>query len=174
MEIQKTRLSDGRDAVLFWNADEPNGVFSNWHDEPFVVDDFCYRHVEQYMMAQKAKLFHDAAHYTAILKCDDPGECKKMGKQVTPFNSFLWDAHKYAIVYTANRAKYEQNPALKEALLATGDLLLAEASPYDKIWGIGLGRGKAALTDPADWEGENLLGKILMQLRKECQWANKD
>ena len=99
MEIQKTRLSDGRDAVLFWNADEPNGVFSNWHDEPFVVDDFCYRHVEQYMMAQKAKLFHDAAHYTAILKCDDPGECKKMGKQVTPFNSFLWDAHKYAIVY---------------------------------------------------------------------------
>ncbi len=90
------------------------------------------------MMSQKAKLFHDSERYTAILRTTDPGECKKLGKLVTPFDSSLWDEHKVEIVKAGNRAKFEQNPDLMKLLLDTGDALLAEASPWDKIWGIGL------------------------------------
>ena len=153
--------------VFFWKDDEENGCFSNWFRRKFVIDDFEYLFVEQYMMAQKAKLFHDAERYTAILRATQPWECKDLGKQVKPFDSKAWDTLKYEVVKTANRAKYEQNPDLKSKLLETGDAILAEASPSDTIWGIGMDAATAAETNPAEWPGQNLLGKILMELRAE-------
>lgn len=119
------------------------------------------------MMAQKAKLFHDSRRYTAILRASKPWECKDLGKQVTPFDARTWDAAKYDIVKAGNRAKFEQNPDLKQRLLATGDAILAEASPKDKIWGIGLDAQTAAATPMAKWPGQSLLGRVLMELREE-------
>lgn len=119
------------------------------------------------MMAQKAKLFHDSRRYTQILRATTPAECKRLGKQITPFDPSAWDAVKYEIVKEGNRAKYEQNPDLMEKLLATGNSIMAEASPLDKIWGIGIDAKIAACTDPEKWPGQNLLGKILMELREE-------
>lgn len=153
--------------VFFWKDDEENGCFSNWYRRKFVIDDFEYLFVEQYMMAQKAKLFHDSERYTAILRSTQPWECKDLGKQVKPFDSNAWNAVKYDVVKTANRAKYEQNPDLKAKLLDTGDAILAEASPKDTIWGIGLDAVTAAETNPSEWSGQNLLGRILMELRSE-------
>ena len=153
--------------VLFWKDDEENGCFSNWYRKPFVIDDFTYLHVEQYMMAQKAKLFHDSERYTAILRSTNPWECKDLGKQVKPFDSKAWDAVRYDVVKTANRAKYEQNPDLMARLLSTGNAILAEASPKDNIWGIGLDASAASEMNPSEWPGQNLLGKILMELRAE-------
>lgn len=153
--------------VFFWKDDEENGFFSNWYRRKFVIDDFEYLHVEQYMMAQKAKLFHDSERYTAILRATKPWECKDLGKQVTPFDSKAWNDVKFEVVKAGNRAKYEQNPDLKSALLNTGNAILAEASPKDKIWGIGLDAAAAANTDPSKWPGQNLLGKALMELRAE-------
>ena len=83
------------------------------------------------------------------------------------FDSNAWNAVKYDVVKTANRAKYEQNPDLKAKLLDTGDAILAEASPKDTIWGIGLDAVTAAETNPSEWPGQNLLGKVLMELRSE-------
>ena len=153
--------------VFFWMDNGENGCFSNWYRRKFVIDDFEYLHVEQYMMAQKAKTFHDSEHYTAILRATTPRECKNLGRQVTPFDSKTWDAVRYEVVKTANRAKYEQNPDLKKKLLDTGNAILAEASPKDKIWGIGMDASKASETDPSKWPGQNLLGRILMELRAE-------
>ena len=118
-------------------------------------------------MAQKAKLFHDHERYTAILRASEPWECKDLGRHVNPFDAKAWSAVSYEVVKTANRAKFEQNPELMEKLLATGDALLAEASPKDTIWGIGLDAAAAAETDPDQWPGQNLMGKILMELRAE-------
>lgn len=154
-------------AVYFWKDDEENGCFSNWFRRKFVIDDFEYLFVEQYMMAQKAKLFHDSERYTAILRSMQPWECKDLGRQVKPFDSSAWNAVKYDVVKAANRVKYEQNPDLKAKLLDTGDAILAEASPKDALWGIGLDAVTAAKTNPSDWPGQNLLGKILMELRSE-------
>ena len=119
------------------------------------------------MMAQKAKLFHDSERYTAILRSTQPWECKDLGKHVKPFDSNAWNAVKYDVVKTANRAKYEQNPDPKAKLMDTGDAILAEASPKDTIWGIGLDAVTAAETNPSEWPSQNLLGKNLMELRSE-------
>ncbi len=153
--------------VLFWKDDEPNGCFSNWYRAKFTVDDFEYFCVEQYMMARKAKFFHDQVRYTAILRADSARECKDLGRQVTPFDANAWNEVKYGIVKAGSRAKYEQNPALKAALLRTGSAVLAEASPIDRIWGIGLDAAAAKRTEPSAWPGLNLLGRILMELREE-------
>lgn len=153
--------------VFFWKVNEENGWMSNWYRRKFVIDDFEYLHVEQYMMSRKAKLFHDSASYTAILRETDPQVCKKLGKGVKPFDVHTWDKVKYEIVKAGNRAKYEQNPDLKKELLDTGNAILAEASPRDWIWGIAMDAATAARTDPFYWPGQNLLGHILMELRDE-------
>ena len=75
------------------------------------------------------------------------------------------------IVKAGNRAKFEQNPDLMNLLLDTGDAILAEASPWDKIWEIGLYARTAKTTDPTDWPGQNLLGKTMMELREEFRQA---
>lgn len=124
-------------------------------------------------MSQKAKLFHDAENYTKILRANTPSGCKWLGKQVTPFDSKAWDAVKYDIVKTGNREKFEQNPDLKALLLSTGDSILAEASPKDSVWGIAMDAETAARTDPSNWPGESLLGKILMELRQEFGGGKK-
>lgn len=160
--------------VFFWKDNEENGCFSNWYPRKFVIDDFEYLHVEQYMMAQKAKLFHDAKRYTAILRASKPWECKDLGKQVTPFDAKAWNAVKFDVVKAGNRAKYEQNPDLKAKLLSTGNAILAEASPKDKIWGIGLDADSAAVTDVSEWPGQNLLGRALMELRSEFSGAEAE
>ncbi|WP_426349763.1 NADAR family protein [Alloiococcus sp. CFN-8] len=153
--------------VFFWHEYDKNGYLSNWYESPFVIDDFKYRNVEQYVMAQKAKLFHDADGYTAILRASTPKECKALGKLVKPFDAELWDANKVRIMTEGNRAKFQQNPDLMEKLLDTGEALLAEASPYDGVWGIKLAAEDAALISPSEWPGQNLLGSILMELRLE-------
>ncbi len=153
--------------VFFWKEDEEYGCFSNWYRRKFVIDDFEYLFAEQYMMAQKAKLFHDSERYTAILCATQPWECKDLGRQVEPFDCKVWNEVKYEVVKTANKAKFGQNPDLKAKLLETGDSILAEASPKDAVWGIGLDADAAAKTDPSEWPGQNLLGKILMELRAE-------
>ena len=153
--------------TFFWLDNEKYGEFSNWFERAFVIDDFKYFCVEQYMMAQKAKMFHDADNYTKILRANTPKGCKWLGKQVKPFDNKAWDAVKYDIVKRGNRAKYEQNSDLKELLLSTGNSIIAEASPKDKVWGIAMDAETAAVKDPSEWSGQNLLGKILMELREE-------
>lgn len=153
--------------IFFWKDNEENGWLSNWYRRSFTVDGVEYLHVEQYMMAQKAKLFQDFDSYKAILRATEPWKCKELGKGVKPFVSEKWDAAKYEIVKAGNRAKYRQNPDLMQKLLDTGNAVLAEASPKDMIWGIGLDAETAAATNRKDWPGEGLLGRILMELRGE-------
>ena len=155
--------------LFFWKENEENGWMSNWYRCRFSVGGVRYIHVEQYMMAQKAKLFGDFESYDAILRESDPWKCKKLGRGVKHFDAGKWDAEKYGIVKAGNRAKYRQNPDLMQKLLDTGNAVLAEASPKDRIWGIGLDAETAAATDIAEWPGEGLLGLILMELRNEFE-----
>ncbi|MBR0086741.1 MAG: TIGR02452 family protein [Lachnospiraceae bacterium] len=161
--------ASSRPPVLFWHEYGENGIFSNWYQRSFIVDDVEYLHVEQYMMAQKALLFHDEEIYRKIMETSSPSKCKALGKEVRGFDSEVWNAHKFEIVRTAVYAKFEQHPDLLEMLLATGDAVMAEASPKDHIWGIGLDAEEALKRDPAAWPGENLLGKALMAVREELR-----
>ena len=156
--------------IYFWgHTPNPKKVtaacFSQWYDCYFEVEGVQYHTTEQYMMASKAKLFGDEEVCQEIMMAYHPHDYKKLGRKVRGFNPELWDARKYDIVVEGNKAKFGQNVDIREFLLSTGDAILVEASPYDKIWGIGLVREAALKGTVEQWQGENLLGCALMEAR---------
>lgn len=156
--------------IYFWGHTPDSkkitkSCLSQWYDVYFEVDGVQYHTTEQYMMASKAQLFGDKDTWNEIMNACSPAEYKKLGRKVKGFDATVWDEKKLDIVVEGNKAKFSQNPDLKEFLLATGNAILAEASPYDKIWGIGLDSGTASNGSIEDWNGENLLGCALMEVR---------
>jgi len=122
------------------------------------------------MMACKAALFSDTATLELILEENtksktNPKDIKALGRRVSPFDDKTWVEHREEIVYVGNLYKFGQDKELKKTLLETGDLILVEASPRDRIWGIGFGEVRA-MSEKARW-GLNLLGKALMRVREE-------
>lgn len=140
---------------------------SQWYPCQFEVDGVTYTSAEQYMMAEKARLFGDEKIRAEILRTSDPRKCKALGRKVKNFDKAVWDKRKENIVSNGNFEKFMQNSALRSFLLSTGDKVLVEASPTDRVWGIGLGKNNPDALDPKKWRGQNLLGFILMAVRNE-------
>lgn len=156
--------------IYFWgHTPNPNRItaacLSQWYECRFEVDGVLYHTAEQYMMAGKARVFGDNEVLQAIMEARTPNAYKKLGRLIKGFVPEVWDAQKLDIVVNGNKAKFSQNPELKEFLLSTGEAILVEASPYDRIWGIGLDREQAQQGGIASWRGENLLGCALMEVR---------
>ncbi|HTL86559.1 MAG TPA: NADAR family protein [Acidimicrobiia bacterium] len=141
--------------------------FSQWYRCTFTVGANTFNCAEQYMMHGKALLFGDTETATKILAADHPRDHKALGRKVKPFDDAVWKRECEAIVRAGNHAKFTQNEDLREKLFATNGTTLVEASPYDKIWGIGLAATDPRAKDPSQWKGRNLLGKILTELRDE-------
>ncbi|MHB1952221.1 MAG: NADAR family protein [Sulfobacillus sp.] len=153
--------------VLFWREFEiPYGIFCQWYRRPFVADGATFDSAEQYMMYAKARAFGDLPSMARILRTKSPREQKALGRQVANFDQKTWDRLKFAVAVAGNYAKFSQNPDLASVLLHTAPRPLAEASPVDRIWGIGLAVSDPKAQDPGSWKGENLLGKALMEVRR--------
>ncbi|MBQ3664575.1 MAG: NADAR family protein [Lachnospiraceae bacterium] len=135
-----------------------------WHCE-FEINGQKYSCMEQFMMASKARLFQDDDILKNILHTSDPYTIKELGRKVKGFREDLWNNHKFSIVFYGNYQKFSQNQELKEYLIATKDSILAEASPYDAIWGIKMSENDVDAENPMKWRGQNLLGFALMQVR---------
>lgn len=118
-------------------------------------------------MYQKAMLFDDTEIATQILKTGNPKMQKVLGRKVKNFEEAIWVAERERIVYEGNYHKFSQNPDLKEALLATKGKTIVEASPLDKIWGIGLSEDDERAHNRKQWRGLNLLGVVLTKLRDD-------
>lgn len=140
---------------------------SQWFPAKFEVDGVSYRNTEQFMMAQKAKLFRDDEIFQKILQTNNPKEIKALGRLVKNYKEQVWAEHRYAIVVQGNFAKFSQNVELKQFLLNTSNKVIVEASPYDKVWGIGLTTDDENAEKPLQWKGLNLLGFALMDVRKQ-------
>ncbi len=159
------------DYVFFWShrpkrkTGPDASCLSQWFPAPFVVDGVTYPTAEHWMMAGKARLFGDDVMLAAILRTTDPGEAKAIGRRVRGFDPDAWAAARSPLVEDGNVAKFGQHPALGEFLRSTGRRVLVEASPRDRIWGIGMGAENPDATDPAKWRGLNLLGFALMRAR---------
>ena len=153
--------------VFFWREYEVNGYLSQWYPISFVIDGIKYQTAEQYMMAQKAMMAGDNETLNTIMRTKSPKKCKKLGRNIIGFDSDKWDVIKEDVVYRANIAKFSQNEALKQAILETGNAILAEANQYDSVWGIGRKASEKAAQVPEKWKGSNLLGKALMKVRDE-------
>ncbi len=151
--------------ICFHNPDEINGYLSNWYLSDFTKDGILYTSMEQYMMHQKAVLFHDTEIAQQILAVSDVGKIKALGRAVREYNDVLWGGLRQIIVYQGLAEKFAQNAALRDQLLATQDHVLAECAVQDKIWGIGLSMTDDRRFDMDAWRGKNLLGFALMSVR---------
>lgn len=153
------------DFVLFWGT-----VFSNFATTPYVSPDgkkfFC---TEQEFMYRKACLFDDYEIAERILKASTPKECKALGRKVRNFDNTIWDEVRYDVMYNACKSKFTQDKTAHDALMSYPGKEFVEASPYDRIWGIGLGEYDPKALDKKTWRGRNLLGKVLTQIRDEFE-----
>lgn len=157
--------------LLFWGHQAPKdgrvgaACFSQWYAAPFSVNEQRYDTAEHFMMAEKARLFGDDEIRQRVLACRTPGEAKKLGRAVRGFDEEVWRRERFAVVVQASVEKFRQNPALRDFLGQTGERVLVEASPVDRIWGIGLAADHEDAARPARWQGLNLLGFALMEAR---------
>ncbi|KAK4688799.1 hypothetical protein P7C73_g1297, partial [Tremellales sp. Uapishka_1] len=142
--------------IFFWghSPTDPYSEFSQWYPCPFVENGVVFPTAEHYMMYHKALLF-DPSLASAILQAGHPSEAKALGRQLKGFSREKWDPVCDQVVEQGNYLKFSQNPAAKKVLLETRGSGLVEASPEDRIWGIGYG-AHDALENKDNW-GENRL-----------------
>jgi ribA/ribD-fused uncharacterized protein len=150
--------------VLFWG-----GPFSQWYDADMMIDGNPYNCAEQWMMACKAIHFKDHDSLVKIMKTGEPSRQKSLGRMVKGFVPAEWDAVSRDYVTKGNMAKFSQHDDLKAILLGTGDKEIVEASPYDRLWGIGLGMDDPRSLDKTQWQGKNWLGECIMRVRTELR-----
>lgn len=184
------RKIDGMDALIrevragsrirylhFWgHRPRPDGrvgasCLSQWWPAPFTVDGVEYATAEHWMMAGKARLFGDAEAERQVLAAEHPAAAKKAGRLVRDFDETVWERERYRLVVEGSVHKFAAHDDLGLFLLNTGDRVLVEASPLDRIWGIGLAANDEAASDPERWRGLNLLGFALMEARERLAGA---
>jgi ribA/ribD-fused uncharacterized protein len=157
--------------LFFWGhrpaarAAVDRSCLSQWWPARFTVDGVGYASAEHYMMEQKARLFGDDAAAARVLAAASPGAAKAIGRQIRGFDEDTWRRHRYPIVLRGNTAKFSQHRPLGDYLLGTGRRIIAEASPVDRVWGIGLVADDDRARRPSAWRGLNLLGFALMEVR---------
>jgi ribA/ribD-fused uncharacterized protein len=155
--------------TFFWS-----GPFSQWHRSRFTIDGMLYETAEQYMMAEKARLFGDEEACRRIMAAPDPRDQKALGRKVRDFDRDRWSDVARDIVHRGNRAKFTTHRDLLAALFDTEGTTLVEASPFDTIWGIGLAADNPDALDRTKWRGTNWLGEILTRLRDTLLAEQKD
>lgn len=171
----RQRCSNGEtfEYLYFWGHQPSKtgkitkSCFSQWYESSFTIDGVFYPTAEHWMMAAKARLFEDDETLAEILVASDAKTAKALGRKVQNFDDGLWKENARRLVTEGNVAKFEQNSELEEFLLGTGDSVLVEASPYDRIWGIGLKADDERAKHPNTWQGQNLLGFALMDVRED-------
>lgn len=163
------------DILAFWgHKPTPSGAIgpgclSQWWPSAFVIDGVTYPTAEHWMMARKARLFDDPAGLAGVLAARSPGAAKAAGRRVRGFDEQRWKSARFELVVAGNLAKFTQHPDLRRFLLATGRRILVEASPLDRIWGIGMGTSNPDVARPSAWRGLNLLGFALMEVRDQLR-----
>ncbi|MCK9234679.1 MAG: NADAR family protein [Gammaproteobacteria bacterium] len=155
------------EAVIFFGPESP---FSNWYKGPFVYNGLGYLTNEHFMMAKKAALFGDWVIHDKILRAKTAFSAKKLGREVMGFDEKIWSNWRMNIVGKGKLEQAKQNPIVLQAYVENAGKTFIEASPYDLIWGIGLGELHPGCYDTDQWLGENLLGivnsKVAVQLKE--------
>lgn len=150
--------------VFFYGSSE---IFSNWHRCNFRIDNIKFNCSEQAMMYYKAKMFRDYEIADRILRSRNPKDQKQLGREVRNFDENYWNNNREEVMYRILLEKFSQNQDFKKELLKYKDYDFVEASPYDRVWGIGLREDNDLVLDESNWRGLNLLGKCLTRVCNE-------
>jgi len=168
-------MSSLEEFTFFWD-----GPFSQWEPSYFVIDEIEYNCAEQYMMAEKARLFQDVETLEMIMATDVP---RLQSRQVSGFEKSVWEddletdngqPYCWNVVWRGSMAKFGQNAYLLQLLLETDGTTLVEASPEDPIWGIGLEEGHPNCYSRETWQGLNWLGDILTNVREHLKSRDEE
>lgn len=169
----------GKSSYLFFWRHTSKGAatvtktcLSQWIPAQFFVEGKNFPTAEHFIMAKKAELFGDIAVFEKILAEPNPKEVKRFGREIRNFDEARWKCERERIVFEGNLAKFTQNPSMENFLLSTGEAILVEASPVDRIWGIGLAEENPDVFFPEKWKGLNLLGFALMKVRRHIYREN--
>ncbi|KAF3933414.1 hypothetical protein ABW19_dt0208844 [Dactylella cylindrospora] len=186
---------DTSDPVFFWKPEDEDGYLGQWYPSNFVSTSedgkqVEYRNCEHLGCMQSLEdpvsdilivtihkfalvglLFAPNAPVTAEILDEhvSPKTIKALGRAVPNFDDDVWKENRYKIVVEANYLKFTQNDDLKTKLLGTGNRELVEASPRDRIWGVGYGAERCRNTKNRSQWGLNLLGKALMDVRERIR-----
>lgn len=144
-----------------------NCILSNFYDAKFIIDGIEFCSTEQYFMYMKAIHFNDQDIANKILQECKPFLIKKLGRRVQNFNAEQWNKVSWRHMFDGCYAKFQQNKHLSDILELTKGLTLVEASPWDRIWGVGMRINDPKITDSKNWKGKNQLGEILTMIRIE-------
>ena len=126
---------------------------SNFYHHKFTYKGVEYYNSEAAFQAQKCINEEDKM---ALSNMESPMEAKKYGKTVALRED--WEDVKNDIMYSVLMAKFSSDEELKRKLLDTGEEELVEGNTWgDSYWGFDLEKN----------EGKNILGKLLMQVRKD-------
>lgn len=148
-------------------------IYSNFYYAPFIHQGINFKWSEQAVMYRKAMLFGATTIAQKILKAQTAQECKKLGRsREIPFDDEIWEKNKMQIYKQVIYDKF-RNPYLRSEMLKTGERKFVEASPYDKIWGVGLSEDDPRILDEQNWKGQNLLGQCLDAVKEKIVEENK-
>ena len=152
--------------VAFWGS-----AFSNFYPCSFTEGGKVWKNSEQCFMAKKAEYFKDMEILEEILKAETPEKAKKLGRKVKNFDAEKWSKVCFDKMYDAVYAKFSQNNDLKELLLSSDfeGKGFVEGSPYDAIWGVKMDWRNPDIDNEENWQGQNLLGKVLNKVREDLK-----
>lgn len=175
VEADNGGAKDAGETVLgFWKETDPLGFLSNWHDSGFEFLGRRFATSEHWIMWQKARVMGDEATASEVLAADGPKRAKELGGKVHPYVDRVWRTVREELAYVGIREKFLQNPDLARELMATGGYVLAEASPYDHVWGVGIAKDGSGFADLTGWKGDNLQGRICMRARADLRLLMPD
>lgn len=137
-----------------------NKFLSNFYASTFFYEGKKYATVEHAYQAAKS---HDPIEQEEIRRAVSPSQAKKMGRSVKLVDG--WDDIKAKVMLDLLRIKF-QNPFLRHLLLQTGDAILIEGNTWHDVY-YGVCR-----CDKCGWQGQNVLGKLLMSIREEIKAEN--
>lgn len=151
--------------VLFFSK---NDMMSNFYPKQFKHQKHYFSNSEQAFMWRKAIFFKDYEIAHQILtKAKHPNYAKSLGRKVKNYDDDQWSNIRYEIMKEIVKDKISQFDDLKEFIKSNKDKTFVEASPYDNIWGVKLSENDDKILDPSNWNGQNLLGKVYNELKKE-------
>ena len=141
--------------ITFYRTTDEYGCFSNFAAYPIELKGKLWPTSEHYFQAQK---FAGTEHEEAVRLEKSPMIAARMGRDRKKPMRLDWETVKDDIMREAVRAKFQQHPGIREVLLATGEATIVEHTENDSYWG-----------DGGDGSGKNMLGRILMEIRKELR-----
>ena len=166
--------------VLFWGD-----YLGNWTKPPKPIPYFekrwggpveekgahmfrSFKTSEHLFMYLKARHFKDWDTALEIIKAETPKEAKALGRKVKNFSETEWKRVRESAMFTALVSRFGVDQKFQDLLLKPEweSLEFVEASPYDKVWGIGLGEMDFGAENKSSWKGLNLLGKCLNEARR--------